>query len=158
MVDTRKVTGRRTLEFSTMADILEDVKYLDSGDPPRAIGNWTSAQIVQHVAKLVGYSLDGFPVPKGPLLPRIVLRFMRHSALTKPMRPGIMFPHRFGFLAPDKAIAWEEAVDTLRRNIARVDTEKMKHPSPILGKLTHEQWVQMHCRHAEMHFSFIDAG
>ncbi len=155
MVDTRKVNRRRKLTFSTMADILEDIEYLDSGDPPQATGNWTSAQIVQHVAKVIGYSIDGFPVQKGPLLLRMVLRVMKHRVLTKPMQPGIMFPHRFGFLAPDSAVTWDEAVDTLRRNIGRVASDQMKHPSPILGKLTSEQWVQFHCRHAQMHFSFL---
>jgi hypothetical protein len=31
----------------------------------------------------------------------------------------------------------------------------MTATSPVLGRLSHEQWVQFHCRHAEMHFSFM---
>jgi hypothetical protein len=25
---------------------------------------------------------------------------------------------------------------------------------PVLGKLTHEEWTQLHLRHAELHLSF----
>ena len=39
--------------------------------------------------------------------------------------------------------------------IERAGSQRMKHPSPVLGKLSHEQWEQLHCRHAELHLSFL---
>ena len=154
MIDTARVTERRRLEFSTMRDILEDLVYLDSGDPPRATGNWTSAQIVHHVAKLIDYSIDGFPA-KAPLPVRLLGRLFRKRVLARPMRPGVKLPQKFAFLVPDRDITWEAAADTLRRAIGRLDSQKMTSRSPVLGKLSPPQWEQLHCRHAELHFSFL---
>jgi hypothetical protein len=74
MVKTSRVTDRRELQFSSMPDILDDVEYLASGDPPRTTGNWSGGQIVQHVAMLINFSIDGFPAPRlalGPSWPQM---------------------------------------------------------------------------------------
>ncbi len=155
MIKTAKVSERRQLQFSSMQDILADVEYLDSGDPPRTTGNWTAAQIVQHVAKLIDYSIDGFPVPKAAIPMRILGRLMRNAAITKPLRPGIKFSKKFSFLSPDREVAWDDAAQQLRQAIGRLDSDRMTKRSPIFGKLSPEQWEQLHCRHAEMHFSFM---
>jgi hypothetical protein len=136
MVKTSRVTDRRELQFSSMPDILDDVEYLASGDPPRTTGNWSGGQIVQLPMRILG-------------------RMMRKRALADPMRAGIRFPRKWTFLAPDGAIIWEDAVEYLSESMTRLGTERMTAPSPILGKLSHEQWEQLHCRHAEMHFSFM---
>jgi hypothetical protein len=155
MHKTSKVTDRRQLRFSSMRDIFDDVEYLASGDPPRTTGNWSCGQIVQHVAMLINFSIDGFPAPRLALPLRILGRLMRKRALADPMRAGIRFPRKWTFLAPDGAILWEDAVEYMNETMARLDTGRMTAPSPILGKLSHEQWEQLHCRHAEMHFSFM---
>jgi hypothetical protein len=36
-------------------------------------------------------------------------------------------------------------------------TEPQRHPSPFFGTLTNEEWDALHCRHAELHLSFIRA-
>jgi hypothetical protein len=71
------------------------------------------------------------------------------------MRPGLKFPRKFAFLAPHAAVTWEDAVEYIGQTIARLRSDRMTKPSPLLGRLSHEQWVQLHCRHAEMHFSFM---
>ncbi|MHC4102643.1 MAG: DUF1569 domain-containing protein [Planctomycetota bacterium] len=155
MVKTSKVTDRRELQFSSMPDILEDVAYLASGDPPRTTGNWSGGQIVQHVAMLINLSIDGFPAPRLALPMRILGRLVRKRALVNSMSAGIRFPRKWAFLAPDGAITWEDAVEYMNETMSRLGTDRMTAPSPILGKLSHEQWEQLHCRHAEMHFSFM---
>ena len=62
MIKTVNVTDRRDLHFSTMKNLLDDVEQLDEAPSRRATGNWTAAQIVQHVAKLIEFSIDGFPI------------------------------------------------------------------------------------------------
>lgn len=151
MIDTRKVSERRTLSFASMKDILDDVTYLDSGDPPRATGNWTAAQIVQHVGTLIAFSIDGFP-GRAPLHLALLGRLMKKRAMAGAAPPGF---RTFDFLEPDRGVAWEEAVAFLGRTIGRLDRERMRATSPIFGRLSHEQWVALHCRHAELHFSFI---
>ncbi len=151
MVDTRKVSERRTVAFSSMKDILNDVSYLDSGDPPRVTGNWTPAQIVQHVGMLIAFSIDGFP-GRAPLPFAILGRLIKKKAMARPVRPGLP---TFEFMKPDDHVSWDEAVDILGRTIARLDGERMTAKSPMFGRLSHEEWVRLHCRHAEMHFSFM---
>lgn len=155
MVKTSKVTDRRELHFSAMQDIQADVEYLDSGDPPRTSGNWTAGQIVQHVSRFIGFSIDGFPEARLALPLRVLGRLLRGRVLVNPLRSGFRFPRRFEFLAPTPGITWEDAVAGFRETMARLATEKMTATSPVLGRLSHEQWVQFHCRHAEMHFSFM---
>jgi hypothetical protein len=155
MIKTVKVTDRRPLRFSTLPEVLADVERLDAGGSLSATGNWTPAQIVQHVTKLIKCSFDGFPVPRAALPLRVVGRLLRNRALSKAMRPGFKLPGKFSFLAPDEQIAWDDAVRDLRETLARLDGERMTVASPVLGPLNHEQWEQLHCRHAEMHLSFV---
>jgi hypothetical protein len=155
MVKTSAVTDRRELHFSSMQDIQADIEYLDSGDPPRTSGNWTAGQIVQHVTTLIQLSIDGFPEARLALPLRILGRLMRGRILDNPLRSGLTFPKKFDFLAPTPGISWEEAVAYFSETMARLAAEKMTAVSPVTGRLSHEQWVQFHCRHAEMHFSFM---
>ncbi len=155
MTDTRQVTERRELSFRSMADILNDVEYMAAGDPPKSTGNWTSAQIVQHVGRIIDYSIEGFPVPKAPLPLRIVCRILRNKILREPMKPGVTLPTKFARLLPDDRLTWDEAVDGFRAVMTKLDTKRMACRSPVFGKLSPVHWEQMHCRHAEMHFSFI---
>ena len=60
---------------------------------------------------------------------------------------------------PPADIGMDEAIEAFREEIARASKPgAMSHPSPFLGELTHEEWEQLHCRHAEHHFGYIVAG
>lgn len=155
MVNTRQVTDRRTLHFASLEGILRDVEALGAKGPPRATGNWTPGQVLQHVAKGIGYATDGFPGPKAAWPVRVMGRLIRKRTLTKPTQPGFTLPRSFRFLLPDEPVAWEDGVKALRGVIARAASRRMTHPSPVFGALSHEQWVQFHCRHAELHLSFL---
>jgi hypothetical protein len=155
MIKTKEVEGRRQLSFNSMGEILDDVEFLASGDPPRADGNWSAGQIVQHVSKVIRYSVEGFPPGRAAWPIRFVAWIGRKSILGRPMNPGITLPAKFAFMAPEAEIGWDEAVDGIRTAIDRAESMRMTRTSPVFGNLTHEQWVQLHCRHAEMHFSFL---
>jgi hypothetical protein len=43
----------------------------------------------------------------------------------------------------------------IRAAIGRMKTESTRFPSPFLGELTRDQWDQLHCRHCELHLSFL---
>jgi hypothetical protein len=46
-------------------------------------------------------------------------------------------------------------VKYLLQQVSRIDMgERMKQPSPVEGRITHEQWCYFHLRHAEVHLSF----
>ncbi len=162
MVDTKRVAERRELHFHTLADILRDVEELgavtsETGESVCADGNWTPAQIVEHVTIFLTGAIDGFSF-QAPLVLRIIVKFFRNGILTKPMKPGIKLPANMSVVLPDPETTWDDAVAALRSALARIDAgERMTQPSPLLGAMRHEDWVDLHCRHAEMHFSFMHA-
>ncbi len=153
MIETKKVTDRRGLNFRSLDDIQADVEALD-GSAIRTTGNWTAAQIVQHVADVITLSVDGFGF-KLALLLRVLGRLLRSHALSKPMRPGFNVPPAMRARLPSDQLPFEQAVASFRETIGRAKSERMTKASPLLGAMTHEEWEQLHCRHAEMHFSFI---
>ncbi len=165
MIKTDKVTDRRTLRFGRVEDILRDVEWLnaraEAGVKLRASGNWTPAQIVDHLAKSIALTIDGFPAGlRVPLPLRIVGRWMRTSVLLKPMKSGVRLkgPLAQAF-APDPEVTWGQAVTRLTNVIGRIRKgERMTAVSPMFGPYAHEEWNQFHCRHAELHLSFVHAG
>lgn len=160
IVDTKRVANRRQLHFHTLADILRDVEELgavtsETGESICADGNWTPAQIVEHLTFFIDGAIDGFSF-QAPLVLRIIVKFFRKGILHKPMKPGIKLPADMSIVLPDRETTWDDAVSALRDAVARIDAgERMTQPSPLLGAMTHEDWVNLHCRHAEMHLSFL---
>jgi hypothetical protein len=153
-IDTKKVAGRRAPSFTTIDQILADVEMLDRGEI-ESLGNWTPAQIVEHVALFMDGSLDGFGF-KAPLPLRMLGRVLRARGFTRPIPPGFSLRGKIAKFAPDANVTWRQAVDHLRRVAERVrGGARMTAPSPMFGALTHEEWVSLHCRHAELHFSFM---
>ncbi|MCZ6734182.1 MAG: DUF1569 domain-containing protein [Planctomycetota bacterium] len=153
MIVTKKVKDRRRLSFTSLDDIQADVEALN-GSAIRTTGNWTAAQIVQHVSDFITLSVDGFGF-KLALPLRVLGRLFRSQALSKPMRPGFNVPEAMRVRLPSDQLPFEQAVASLRETIGRAKSERMTKASPLLGALAHEQWVQLHCRHAEMHLSFV---
>jgi len=154
MIDTKRVEERRTLSFGSLDDILADVNALD-GRELRATGNWTPAQILHHVTQLIDVSIDGFPATV-PLPMRVLGRMFKRFVLTRPLQRGIKFPSSLApTLDPPDDVIWPDAVDHLRRTIERGTGGRMTQTSPLFGRMTHDDWVKLHCRHAEMHFGFI---
>ena len=153
MIDTKKVTDRRRLSFRSLDDIQADVEALD-GAAVRTTGNWTAAQIVQHVTDVITLSVDGFGFRLALPL-RVLGRLLRSQALRRPMRPGFNVPAAMRARLPSDQLPFEQAVASFCQAIGRAESERMTVASPFLGPMTHEQWVQLHCRHAEMHLSFV---
>ena len=93
---------------------------------------------------------------QAPAILRIIVKFFRKRILNKPMKPGIKLPANMSIVLPDPETTWDDAVSALRSAMARIDAgERMTQPSPLLGAMSHEDWVDLNCRHAEMHFSFM---
>ena len=159
MKKTSKVTDRRTLRFARITDLTEDVDKLCEAGSVRSTGNWTPAQIVTHVTSLIRMSIDDFTF-KAPLVLRIIGPMIRSRVLNRPMGAGInLRGGAAAALIPDPSVTWEHAVAELHKQVERIESgTRMTRPSPIFGKLEHEEWTQLHCRHAEMHFSFMAAG
>lgn len=152
-VNTKRVVGRRTLRFATLDDVVCDAERL-AGMPHRQLGNYTLGQICAHLAQPMGYCLDGFPV-RAPWLLRTLGPLMKKRVITQPMSPGIRMPARFQAIFTPPDASTQEGLAALRDAVARLKSEPKRHPSPVFGTLTREEWDQFHCRHAELHLSFI---
>jgi hypothetical protein len=156
-VDTKTVQGRRELHFKSFDEVLADAERLVTSPNTNALGNWSLNQLLMHLALTIHLSIDGINV-RAPWYIRLVGFFIRGRILRRGMPAGFKLPREREIGAFPSAASTQEALETLRKAIARLKTEKMTARHPAFGKLSHEQWVQLHLRHAELHLSFIIPG
>lgn len=152
-IKTGKVKGRRKLRYNSLDEILADAERMVAVHAP-TVGNWSKGQIFRHLAELMHASIDGFPF-QPPWFAKVIGRLTKPYWLRFPMPAGIQLPRkRAAKFIPDPQ-GDEEGLAFLRETIARMRREPKRVPSPLIGKLSTAQWEQFHCRHAELHMSFI---
>jgi hypothetical protein len=152
-VDTAKVAGRRTLKFNSLDEILADIEKLNQGNR-RTLGNWSDGQILKHLTVPMAWCLDGAKL-KAAWYMRLMGWMIKNRFLRSPMPPGFKLPKDFAEHLEAPPTTWEDGLQVIRSTIARMKAEPQRFPSPFLGELTREQWDQLHCRHCELHLSFI---
>jgi hypothetical protein len=154
-IDTAKVTERRQLHFNGLDDILADVDHLANSREIKAFGNWSPGQIFQHLATVMNKSIDGFNTHL-PWPLRFGLRLLfKNRFLHKPMPPGFKLGKKAAAELVCPPINVEDGVCNIRHAIHRLQTEMKRSPSAAIGPLTREEWNQLHCRHCELHLSFL---
>jgi hypothetical protein len=154
-IDTASVAGRRPLRFESLDDILADAEQLGQARELRTLGNWSAGQIFRHVAIVMNKSIDGFG-RRPPWYIRFFVRtFMRSRFLNKPMAPGFKLPAAALAELGPPATTTQDGLEAVRAAIGRLKTETKRVPNVVLGELTNEEWTRLHCRHAELHFSFL---
>ena len=150
-----KKAERRPVHFDTLDDIVRDAGTVTVG-PHRVTGNWTAAQNIWHVAHTIGMSNRGFNF-KAPLPLKLVGRTLKLLGQhTRPINPGIKAPAKIAAaFTPPPDLTLDFALAKLKDEVQYATTHGMTHPSPLFGKMSHETWIKAHCRHAELHLSFI---
>jgi len=159
LIDTRRTTARRELHFSRIDEALADVEQLAAAEREgrlRRVGNWTLGQTLGHLASWADYSYDGVPL-KVPFFVRLIMRPMKRRFLRGPMPAGRNIPKVPGGTLAIDALPTEEGLARFRRSFARIRDEPPTRPHVLFGPLTHDQWIQSHLRHAELHLSFLRA-
>ncbi|MBX9736745.1 MAG: DUF1569 domain-containing protein [Phycisphaerales bacterium] len=159
-VDTRKVKGRRVLKFATIDEMIRDAEQLGAAEAAgtlKRLGNWTLGQTINHMATWAYYAHDGVPAAgHPPWFVRLPARwFFKRYFLSRTMMPGLR-PLR----SPEGTLAVEvmqtpEALAKLKAGTARLVATAPTKPNPLLGPLTHQEWIALHLRHAELHLSFF---
>ena len=161
MIDTAKVTGRRTLRFNSLDDILAEAERLAAAPRVRAMGNWTLPQAIGHLARSLDISIDGAKFRVVWYI-RLIGPLLKKRILTKPMPAGFRLKgEAAATLLPESAASLTEALAHLKRATVRIKQEPHRAPHAFFGKLSREEWDRFHARHAEMHLSFFvpeDAG
>jgi hypothetical protein len=163
-IDTTKVVQRRQLRFESLNDIAAEVERLASAQEVRALGNWSSGQVLQHLASTMNNSIDGFPefAPPAlrPIVPvfRLFMRlFLKRRFLTQTMPPGFKLPVSAAHLLPQPT-DWPAGLAAFRAAVERQQQQAPGAAHPALGKLAPTEWVSLHCRHSELHLSFLVPG
>jgi len=162
IVDTGRVAGRRLIRLNSIDDLVAEVDRVTAATAAgtmRSLGNWSPAQIFWHVGRLVELSFDGFPFRyrRGPAWIIRLLRLLSWRWLIAlAFRPGFKNPPQAATLEPDPAVSVDVATAYLKQQLARIrGGEPMTQECSVDGPYSHEQWVYIHLRHAELHLSFL---
>lgn len=159
-VDTSKVSDRRRLRFTTLADLRADLATLERGEIAgslRASGNWTPGQIFSHLAAFIEFAYDGYPpeLSNPPWFIKALLRLRKRAMLAGGLPAGVKIPGiRGGTVGADQA-PFPAALARLRRALDRLEQTAPSVPNPVFGPLAHSEWITLHLRHAELHLGFL---
>ncbi len=144
---------RRTLRLGSYDDILRDADALLASGYRRA-GTWNLGQVCHHLATFMEMSLDGFPI----LFPAPVRWLARWLVLPRMLRHEV-FRRRYPapeFAAPPAEVDDRAGLDRLRAAVGRLKEHPGElKPSPVFGRLSPEQWREVHLWHCEHHLSFL---
>jgi hypothetical protein len=164
-VDTCRVGERRPVRLRTLDDLsleVDRVAAAATAGSVRPLGNWSPAQVLWHIGRLMELSFNGFPFRyrRGPAwITRLFRLLAWRWLIALAFRPGFQNPPGAATLEPEPSLSLEEATAYLKRQIARVrGGERMTRECSVEGPYTHEQWVYIHLRHAELHLSFQAIG
>lgn len=158
MTVNTKEAPRRELEFATLEEALAEVEQLAAG-PHEVTGNWSFAEIVEHLARSITANIDGVQA-KPPLPVRLfgpVLKpMLKSQILGKAMTPGFKLPKNLQKeFFPREGTTLEQAVQLYRDEVARVAIASDLPDHPFFGRMTIEEVRLLHRQHAALHLSFV---
>jgi hypothetical protein len=154
MPTTAERTHRRSIAFTTLDEVRDDIEALAAGSCV-TIGKWSFAQILDHLGSSLNASIDGFSFKASWLVRWFVSPFIKNSILTKPMKPGFALPKKFSSYLPSDDCTMDEALPKVLAAIKRFDIEIPVADHPFFGGMASEEWMSLHLRHAELHLSFV---
>ena len=145
---------------NTLHPCLRRIFYPDTycADPTAYEAVRASARqaVLEHCAKLMGFSFDGFEAGAPWFIKLFGVLVFKPMLGKSHMKPGIKLPAKAASLMPRDEVAFEEGLSAMRAQLDRIDAgEQMTHKSPVLGKMSHDQWILLHLDHCRMHFGFL---
>jgi hypothetical protein len=155
-VNTGKVTTRRKLKFDSIDQVLADVDRLVEAERAGRlshVGNWSLGQTLGHLACWAEYTYAGYPL-KTPFFIRWILRSRKQKFIHEPMGAGVKIPGIPGGTLGTEPMPLDEAAGRLHRAFARLKSEVPTRAHPIFGPLSHDEWIAINLRHAELHLGF----
>ncbi|MBL8763784.1 MAG: DUF1569 domain-containing protein [Phycisphaerae bacterium] len=159
-IDTGKV-ARRPLRFGAVADAKREIEKIRAAYAVGRLktkGNWTPAQVLNHLAAFIEYAYVGYPpaLAKPPWMIRFILKFMKSRYLYKSMPVGVRIPGVPGGTLGAEEGDFARADARLVAALTRLEREAPVGPNPVFGPLTHAEWTNLHLRHCELHLAFLD--
>ena len=151
-------TTRRTLRFNSIDEALAEAERLVAAEREgrlQCVGSWKLGQTLGHLATWANFAFDGYPPEVHPPLPvRVMARLMRRMVLNKGMMPGMCIGRLPGGTLGLDLLDADEGLRRFRAAFARLRDTAPTIPNPAFGPLTHEQWIALNLRHAELHLGF----
>lgn len=149
-------------DYRSVADLRAELDRFEAAGREgtlRTTGRWDAGEILDHCAKIMRCSFDGFEA-SAPLALRLFASVVFKPRLGRSnMKPGIKLPKKASSILPSAGVSFDEGLSSMRAQLARIEAgERMTVPSPVLGKMTHEQWLLLHLDHCRLHFGFIQVG
>ena len=154
--------GYRDLSFGSFSEVSAELDRIEASQREgtlAACGQWTPAQNLQHLAKTMRFSLDGFPFKvSAPLA--LMGRVMRPLILRMRFKPGqVKIPASASAMLPDEGVGFDEAMTELRGQLSRVERgERMDKPSALLGNIGHDKWAKFRLTHLGHHLGMLQPG
>lgn len=159
MVNTGRVTDRRTLCFGSIDDVLADAARLVDAERSGALrrsGNWTLGQALGHIAAWIDFGYTGYPPGfRVPWIVRKLSRLMKRKFLESGLQPGLRFRGVEGGTLGTEPLDADEGIARFRRQWERLRKGPPEKPNGVFGPLSHQEWIALHLRHAELHLSFF---
>ncbi len=153
-------TTRQRLEFPDLDAAVQHAEHLHREGYTK-LGNWSLAQICEHLSDWLEYMIDGYP--PAPLPIRAMLWGMRatlgKSMLRKILATGQMRPG--GPTMKQTVHPQEDLNETTSLKRFHDTVERFKahdggyHASPIFGPLSAEEGVKLQLVHCAHHLSYL---
>lgn len=157
-VRTSKVQ-RRSLSFATIPDALAEIDRIVAAEKSgtlRRLGNWSTGQIFHHVATWINFAFDGYPPSlRPPWIIKFLVGFQKNKFIRGPLPAGVKIPRVANGTLATEETATDVGADELRRALQRLQAGCPTQDNVLFGKLTHDEWIQLNLRHAELHLSFL---
>lgn len=157
-VNTKKVRDRRVIVLKTLDDLRVETKRLAAADRAgrlRRVGNWTTGQVLGHVAFWMNAAFDGMPGPSPPFLLRILGPIMVKPMLLWKMPAGVRLPGAEQGTYGVDMISTDEGERRLLAAIDRFERDTLPPRHQAFGRMSPAQWTRLHLNHAMLHFSFL---
>lgn len=149
------VIQRRKLHFDSLEEALAEAERL-SDTAVITTGSYSLGQILEHLARTIDV-VTGFRESPPVSLPiRMVARMLKSRFLNRPMRSGFKLPSKSqSVFWPSEEVETAAGLRHFRESIDRFDSTEPLPRHILLGEMTRPEHVQLQCRHAELHLSFV---
>lgn len=150
---------RRNLRFNSLDEVVADVENLRVRGYEKG-GNWNVAQVAGHLANWLGYPVNGFPKAGclvggflGLMRATVGKKLLRQTLVSGSMRAGGQtMPESVPAATDDEAAAVAQLNEAVRRFKEHAGEY---YPSPLFGRLTRDEALQLQLIHCAHHLSFL---
>lgn len=145
------MAGRRELQLASFDKVMPEVAVLLDGH--ETVGNWSLAQILNHLAGAMRMSVDGIAFRAPWILRKTLAPFvLRNVFKTGRLRDGIKLPEAALPRPGLDARAEAEALCAALAYYAAATGPMADHP--FFGRMSRADWDRLHLIHIAHHLSF----